>query len=409
MESTYINVINKIVEKVGQKKFDEVILRIYSAGTISEVNFDEEIIDNVILPLSQLGIIKAEETYFPPNGRPYGKTHYYLFSISSEGRKIVNSAFERLCLQKKLNVFMDKYTLRLLCFIIHLLVQKNALALERVCYWYDDFLEEKYGDLAKEPRIAQLLNEFKQDVQKHECGFLIRGYKSRSIFGETYLVLIPEFVDSLRQLLPVSSIEKEARRFKLVRLMKASFLNPPPSKEWYEEFLRKVEVEKMQEIFEEWSKELESQGVLIKNVVLQANELRAFLDRKIEEIQQFFLSGSEEGLEEFLKILEQKNVGLNEEDKVDILSPCESRQEFSNFISSVYKVLHDQLKIKNDYIDAIRCYFHHKKKDEQQKYYEEKFREFCEKNQINWPPKDEDDWRRLKTHIVKQAVTSLSN
>lgn len=57
--------IDKIVENVGQEKYDEIILRIYSAGVISELNFDRETMDNIILPLSQLGIIKVEDKYFP--------------------------------------------------------------------------------------------------------------------------------------------------------------------------------------------------------------------------------------------------------------------------------------------------------------------------------------------------------
>ncbi|MEM2997923.1 MAG: hypothetical protein QW542_03145, partial [Thermoproteota archaeon] len=59
-----------------------------------------------------------------------------------------------------------------------------------------------------------------------------------------------------------------------------------------------------------------------------------------------------------------------EEDKVRTLSPCEDSSDFSIFISSVYKILHDQLKIKDEYIDVIRCRFHHDKTDKQQEYYE---------------------------------------
>jgi hypothetical protein len=213
-------------------------------------------------------------------------------------------------------------------------------------------------------------------------------------------------VESLRQISPASLIEKEMKKIKLVKYMKASFLNPPASIGWYEEFLIRVKDEKMQNIFEEWLKELESQDILMKNVVLHANRLKEFLDEKVERIQELFLPEDKETELQFLKALEKENLDLNEEDRVDILSPCENRQEFSNFISAIYKILHDQLKIKNDYIDAIRCYFHHKKKNEEQKHYEKKFMEFCEANLINWPPKDE-DWMRLKIRIVEQALKSL--
>jgi len=91
--------IDKIVENVGQEKFDEIILRIYSVRVISELNFDRETIDNIILPLSQLGIIKVEDKYFPPGGRPSnGRTRYYLFSISF--REIVDSNLETYLCRK---------------------------------------------------------------------------------------------------------------------------------------------------------------------------------------------------------------------------------------------------------------------------------------------------------------------
>ncbi|MEM2293477.1 MAG: hypothetical protein QW228_08840 [Candidatus Aenigmatarchaeota archaeon] len=48
--------IDKIVENIGQEKFDKIILRIYSVGVVSELNFDRETMNNIILPLSQLGI-----------------------------------------------------------------------------------------------------------------------------------------------------------------------------------------------------------------------------------------------------------------------------------------------------------------------------------------------------------------
>ncbi|MEM2050668.1 MAG: hypothetical protein QXZ11_06070 [Thermoproteota archaeon] len=98
-----------------------------------------------------------------------------------------------------------------------------------------------------------------------------------------------------------------------------------------------------------------------------------------------------------------------EEDKVRTLSPCEDSSDFSIFISSVYKILHDQLKIKDEYIDVIRCRFHHDKTDKQQEYYEMKFKEFCKSILINYPPASKDEWERLKGKIIEQAIKSLKN
>lgn len=56
----------------------------------------------------------------------------------------------------------------------------------------------------------------KQDVQKHCCGFLIQGFTSKNLLGSTDLILVPEFVNLLRRGLPVSKIEREEKKLKLV-------------------------------------------------------------------------------------------------------------------------------------------------------------------------------------------------
>ena len=136
---------------------------------ISELNFDNETMDNVILPLSQPGVVKVEDKYFPPSGRPSElKTHYYLFSIPSRG--IVDSALERLNLKKIFDIFIDKYPIRLLAFIVFFLTK------DYVC---SDCLEEEYKSLIKRTGIAQLINAFKQDVEKHHYGFQIKGFQAK--------------------------------------------------------------------------------------------------------------------------------------------------------------------------------------------------------------------------------------
>ncbi|MEM3715475.1 MAG: hypothetical protein QXF82_11060 [Nitrososphaeria archaeon] len=201
------------------------------------------------------------------------------------------------------------------------------------------------------------------------------------------------------------------KKLKLVHYIEQYFLNPPISKDWCKKFLDTIEKEGMHDIFEEWSMELESEEILMKCVVLQPDRLKEFLDRKVEEIQEFLIAESrkEELIKEFLEALNRENVKLEEEDKVRMLSPCEDSDSFSNFISSIYKILHDQLKIRDEYIDAIRCRFHHKKTDKQQEYYEMKFKEFCGSILINHPPANKDEWERLKGKIIEQTVKSLKN
>ncbi|MEM3424877.1 MAG: hypothetical protein QXI42_03540 [Thermoproteota archaeon] len=63
----------------------------------------------------------------------------------------------------------------------------------------------------------------------------------------------------------------------------------------------------MQDIFEEWLKELESEEILVKGVVLQPSRLKEFLNRKVE-VQEFLIAESrkEEHVKEFLEALNRK-------------------------------------------------------------------------------------------------------
>ncbi|MEM3715476.1 MAG: hypothetical protein QXF82_11065 [Nitrososphaeria archaeon] len=140
--------IGKIVKNVGQEKFDEVILRIYSVvhsgRGISDSHFDERTRSHIILPLLQAGIIEKEKGSF---------------SILS--KEIVDSVLERLNLEKIFDIFINKYPVRLLAFVASFLMDNNT---------YDEYLEEKYL-VKRMEKVAQLISAFKQDVEKYHCGF----------------------------------------------------------------------------------------------------------------------------------------------------------------------------------------------------------------------------------------------
>jgi len=150
-------------------------------------------------------------------------------------------------------------------------------------------------------------------------------------------------------------------------------------------------------------------GVLMEHIVLDSNELRQFLTEEIRQLQDLFITKGreEEHAVEFLKALEGMHIQLDEDDKSYVLRPCETRQDFALFISAIYKILHDRMKIKNEEIDAMRCYFHHNKTGKEQEWYEKKFEGFCRVNVISFPPQ-EDEWRLLKEKVLEQSKVSLS-
>jgi len=393
--------INKVIKKFGEEKFNEIILKIYSSKEISELNFDQKEIDEVILPLSQLGLINVENAYF--RERPIEhKTRYNLFSFSDKGKIIVESILEKFNLPKRVDVFISKYPLKILAFVAYFLVSGNR---------YLAYLEEGYHKLLEKAEFTNFIKEFKQDVKEYSCGFLIKEFSSKR--AEEYpptLFVLPEFLSCLRTQLPMEVVERELKEFKLIQYIENYFLKPPTKAEWLKEFLKKVEEEKLQNIWEDWSKKLASENLLIEHVVLDPNGLKKFLTQEIERIQNQFVvrTKMEENVKEFLKTLETMRIQLNDEDKNDILGSCETRKDFSTFISAVYKILHDRMDIKDEKIDAIRCYFHHDKSDKQQEWYRRNFDEFCKDNLVNFPPRD-DEWKILKEKILERATKKTRN
>jgi acetaldehyde dehydrogenase (acetylating) len=79
---------------------------------------------------------------------------------------------------------------------------------------YEAYLD--YESFINEPEIAQLIDEFKQDVQTYVCGFRVKSFTSKNILGSTDLVLVPEFANLLRQQLSSSVIEGEIKKLTLV-------------------------------------------------------------------------------------------------------------------------------------------------------------------------------------------------
>ena len=392
---------DEILQKFGEKRFNEVILKIYSAGVVSELNFSGKDKD-LILPLSQLGIINVENKYF--RERPYeDKTRYDLFSISYKGKAIVDSVLKKLDLANRVGFFASKYPSKFLAFVAHFLI-----TLENE---YHIDVEEKYHKLLQKAEFANLLQGFKTDLEKSVCGFWIKEHTSKKL--EVYsptLFLLPEFLSSLKEQFPVEIVETEMNEFYLANYIERFFLQPPSKKEWFEEFLRMVEMEKLQEMWKNWSEELTSKSILADFVVLDPNGLREFLARKIKEIQDLITARTreEENIKCFLKALDQRGIQPNKNDRNYIVSPCRTRKDFSVFVSTIYKILHDHMEIRDAIvIDPIRCYFHHDKQDKQQDWYKRKFEKFCRENLLHFPPKKDEEWRILKEKILERATKKV--
>lgn len=393
-------VIDKILEKVGKERFNKVVLKIYSSEKISELNFNQRDIEEMILPLSQLGIIKVEDHYFYE--RPdKDKTRYNLFSISHKGKSLVKSILNKLNLHKKVDFFVAEYPSKFLAFVIDCFFPRGNI--------YYSYNEEEYSNLLRKKELTTFLENFKKDVEKFICGFWVNEHTSkRAIVEPPALILLQDFVDLLKEKVLVEIVDREISEFELVNYVERFFLKPQAKSEWYPEFLGIIETEKKQKIWEDWSKKLKNENTLIEHVVLNSDKLRNFLAKKIEDIQNSLSKRPKE--EEltmiFFKTLEIAHVQLNKSDRSDILTTCENRKDFSIFISTIYKIMHDYMHIKDETIDPIRCYFHHKKQDKQQEWYKMKFEEFCKDNLISFPPND-DEWRILKEKILERAITIL--
>jgi hypothetical protein len=393
--------VDKILEKVGEKRFNEVILKIYSANVVSELNFDDKDKD-LILSLSQLGIINAESRYFYE--RPYEeKTHYDLFSISNKGKAIVDSILRKLDLPNRVGFFASKYPSKFLAYVVHFLI-----AFDNV---YNTSEEEEYRRLLQKAEFASLLQDFKKDLEKFVCGFWIKEHSSKKLeVKPPTLFLLPEFLNSLKEQLPAEIVETEMNEFRLAQYVEEFFLRPPTKREWFEEFLRAVEREKLQEMWKSWLEELTSNGIIVDFVVLDPNGLREFLAAKVKGIQDLIATRTrgEENIKRFQKALDHRSIQVNETDRNYILSPCRTRKDFSVFVSAIYKILHDHMQIKDvNVIDPVRCYFHHDKQDKQQEWYKRKFEEFCMENLLHFPPEKDEEWEILKEKIVERAIKRL--
>lgn len=137
--------------------------------------------------------------------------------------------------------------------------------------------------------------------------------------------------------------------------------------------------------------------------------LKEFIRQKLKYLRSSFVvrTTTEDKVKEFFKILEKRGIQPKEDEINDILASCETRKDFSAFISAIYKITHDSMKIKDEkIIDPVRCYFHHDKRDKQQEWYKKRFEEFCKDNLLNFPPK-EDEWSILKEKVLERALKKI--
>lgn len=239
MKRSWTQLVDKIQEKIGEEKFKRLILKIYSARVISELNFNKEEIDEAILPLSQLGIIKVEDRYFRERPDKH-KTHYNLFSLTDKGKAIAESIMKEVNLPKIVHFFISKYPLKFLAFVVHFLITENK---------YSRYQEEQYHKLLEESSFADFLQEFKQDLEKHSCGFILKGFTSTSVIGyPATTILLPDFVNYLRKQSPKEIVEKELQEYKLAMYIENYFLKPCTTEDWYDEFLKKVDAEKLKNL-----------------------------------------------------------------------------------------------------------------------------------------------------------------
>jgi len=392
-------IIEKIKEKYGEDRFTGIVLKIYAVGTITELNFNQKDIDEIILPLVQLGLLDVDNKYF--RERPdENKTRYNLFSVSYKGEKLVKYTLEKFDIPKKVKFFVDNYPPKFLAFAIHFFISQGS---------YYGSEEEEYEKLLN-TELIDLINNFKKDVKKLMCAFLVIEYTSKKAEIEPpALILLPDFRDSLENELPSEIIAKEMDEFDLTDIIESYFLKPQAKKGWYEAFLRNIEKSKLQNLWRDWSEDLTANNVIIGQVVLDAGGLREFLKKKIEKIQSTLVesAGVEKKAQDFLRVLETAKVVLNESDKSDIMACCENRKDFSIFISAMYKILHDHMHIKDpEAMDPIRCYFHHARQDRRHESNILKFQKFCENFLISFEPKN-DEWKILKERILERAIEKI--
>ncbi len=393
-------VVDLLEQKCGESRFTEIVLKIHASGEISELNFVKNDIEEIILPLVQLGLIRVESKYFPI--RPIEeKTRYNVFSISYQGEHFVKSILTKFDPAKKVDFIVNKYPPKFLAFMLYSFMSGGE---------YDEGSEDEYKQLMEKERLSKLADDFKRDMEKLKCAFWIKRHSSKRIEpNERTFIILSEFIEVCGQQIPEEVIDQEMEEFNLANLVESSLLKPQARNEWYEEFIDRIEREELQNLWTSWKEKLSSESVLLDRVVLDANKLRSFLDEKIEKIRVNLIgsSGSEERARTFLKILQDADMALNKSDFSDILAFCEDRKDFSIFISTGYKILHDQLHIRDEeVVDPIRCYFHHGKQDKRHEQNKAKFESFCRNCLISFEPLN-GEWQILKDRILEKMVESV--
>jgi len=387
-----------LAKKSGRDKVVEVILKIYTSSEISELNFSEKDLKEVVLPLTQLDLIKVEKKYF--RFRPdENKTRYYIFSISRKGESVIHSILEELNLPKVIDFLMHKYPSKFLAFIAHFFIPDGS---------YHEEIEKEYQKLLKKGRFTNLIEDFKKDVEKLKCAFWVKEHTSKRVDSYHTLMILPDFISTLKKTLPKEIVKSEMDEFELVELIEYYFLEPQAHEDWHEEFLDRLETGNLQKLWIDWKEKLTLENIILNNVVIDAGKLRAFLAKKIEKVQRniAYCSKSEQKIKDFLKSLESTNIVISKSDVSDIMTSCKSRKDFSIFISAIYRILHDQMRIKDKIIDSIRCYFHHGKQDKRQELNKSRFKKFCKECLIHFEPKG-DEWEILKVKVLERAINNV--
>lgn len=344
--------VDLLEKKCGESRFMDIVLKLHTAGQITELNFAKTDIEEIILPLTQLGLIEVENKYFAI--RPTKeKTRYQVFWISRQGENLVRTIVTKLDISKRVSFLLDKYPPKFLAFMMYAYLGPGG---------YDEGSEDEYKQLLEKGLLSNLVDDFKKDMEKLKCAFWFGRHSSRRVEpDERTSDILMEFREVFQQRIPKDVVDQEMDEFTLANLIESSFLKPQPKHEWYEEFADRVVRWKLQNLWTSWKEKLASEKILQDQVVLDTSKLRAFLNERIEKIR-INLAGSsksEEKAEAFIKVLQEANIVLSKNDISDLLLSCENRKDFSIFISAAYRVLHDQEHIKDEVVDPIRSYFHH--------------------------------------------------
>jgi len=392
--------LEEIIKRAGRDSFYKVLLKIHSAGSVSEVNFSNEEIDKILLPLSQLGIISAEDIYARKDHR-----HFMVFRLLKPIQEIFVDY--NTFVQKKAEFLSRKYSVCFFSFLLkYLLIEKKMH--NKFIYFYSDYDAKEINE--KLPETFSVLQDFEKNCMKHFCGFRIYGHSTSYVYSNREFYLLPELVVKLRNMIPAETGVKLLKRFKVLELINNTFSKPPTDKDWFVKFLKQVDEEGLASIWEVVANEMTKSGILINGrVVVSRKGLIDFIRRELHTIDQKLSEKTKS--EELAKILIEKleKIGrrLPQKERRNLLRKCLSEDDFENFISSLYNITHDALRIKDAYIDKIRCYFHHLRDNEQQKHFEEVYARFCEETIFHYPPSG-DDWEILREKLLERAFKKIS-